>query len=50
VTAIEPGLSLHERNALMSPTVSSDPRFSMQIAYLAVADAGVLLELVAPAS
>jgi hypothetical protein len=32
VTGIDPGLSLHDFSALMSPIVQKLPRFSMQIA------------------
>ena len=31
MTGIEPGLSLHDFSALISPTVSFDPLVSMQI-------------------
>jgi hypothetical protein len=32
VTGIEPGLTWHDRSALMSPIVSLEPRVSTQIA------------------
>ena len=39
VSRIEPGLSLHDLSALMSPTVSHDPRLSRQTTYAAFPEA-----------